>query len=211
MSDKIALTGLCYPNFYGHYLLLAMEEVLGRNGVRATLNLAELRTYIDNPPPNNPDRAFDMANMTRLLLACIEMGGRVMGAGNYRRSARQFFLRSYQEGLLSAPASPSLPGIFTALLTYYLDFTEPPPFTLEEEDKVFIIRLQTCPQCWEQRPDTIPLRMGKVDPSPICWGLRGFLVEGLRRLTEREYSVVETECHAQGQPNCTYRIAPRAE
>jgi hypothetical protein len=202
MSDKGMVSGLCYPNSYGHLLLLAMDEVLGRNGTLATLNLAKLTQYINDPPPNNPHREFDMANMTRLLLACVEMGGRVMGGGIFRRTGRQFFRHSYEQTLLSVPASPSLVQILTASLTYYLDFISPAPFTIEEQGDV-----QTCPLCWGLQPDTVPLRMGKVDPSPICSGLRGFLEETVDTLADHKYSVTEIECHAQGQANCTYRIA----
>ena len=48
-----------FPNKMGRIMLLAMEEVMGRNGVNAVLNLARLphRTG-DYPPNNSPDKSF---------------------------------------------------------------------------------------------------------------------------------------------------------
>ena len=47
-----------YPNKMGRIILLAMEEVMGRNGVNAILNLARLKTLVNSYPPNNFDRQF---------------------------------------------------------------------------------------------------------------------------------------------------------
>ena len=47
-----------YPNKMGRIILLAMEEVMGRNGVNAILNLARLKSLVNKYPPNNFDREF---------------------------------------------------------------------------------------------------------------------------------------------------------
>ena len=41
-----------YPNKMGRIILLAMEEILGKNGINAVLNHTELNHWINHYPPN---------------------------------------------------------------------------------------------------------------------------------------------------------------
>ena len=56
IDKSAATTGFYYPNKIGRIILLATEEVMGRNGVNAVLNLARLRHLVNSYPPNNFDR-----------------------------------------------------------------------------------------------------------------------------------------------------------
>jgi hypothetical protein len=49
---------LYYPNKMGRIVLTAMENIMGRHGVNAILNLAQLHNLVDNYPPNNLDLGF---------------------------------------------------------------------------------------------------------------------------------------------------------
>jgi hypothetical protein len=49
---------LYYPNKMGRIVLTAMENIMGRHGVNAILNLAHLQNLVDNYPPNNLDLGF---------------------------------------------------------------------------------------------------------------------------------------------------------
>lgn len=191
---------LCYPNRYGYHFLWAMHDVLGRSGLNAVLNLAELSQYIDDFPPDTSERAFTMAHFAQLHLGMLLMAGRKMGAGLAHRTGRVFFQRSYPTHALNAPLDA-----LTNLLTFYLDFRDTPAFTVQEETDCFLCQLEICPLCWGLTPQTVPLRMGKVDVSPICSGLTGFLQEGLQVLTGQNYAVTEIMCHAQGQTHCAFR------
>ena len=53
--------GLYYPNKFGRIMIQSLEEVMGKNGLNAILNLAGLNHYIDNYPPDNLDKGFDFA------------------------------------------------------------------------------------------------------------------------------------------------------
>jgi len=55
-------SGLYYPNKIGRIYLMAMEEVMGTNGIKAVLNLAKIPELINNYPPNNLAREFDFAD-----------------------------------------------------------------------------------------------------------------------------------------------------
>ena len=49
--SRIEPSGYYYPNLMGRIYLEAMEEIMGRNGLNAILNLASLPHLIDNYPP----------------------------------------------------------------------------------------------------------------------------------------------------------------
>ena len=70
-----------YPNKMGRIVLLAMEEVMGRNGVNAVLNLAKLKHLVNNYPPNNFDRQFTFEEVGAIQQALDEMYGPRGGRG----------------------------------------------------------------------------------------------------------------------------------
>ena len=51
--EPIPKAGLYYPNKIARLALGALEEVMGKNGLNAILNLANLSHLIDNFPPDN--------------------------------------------------------------------------------------------------------------------------------------------------------------
>ena len=68
-------SGLYYPNKMGRIYLMAMEEVMGANGIKAVLNLAKVPELIDNYPPNNLAREFDFADFGAIGQSIEEMYG----------------------------------------------------------------------------------------------------------------------------------------
>ena len=81
-------SGLNYPNLMGRIYIQALEEVMGKNGLNALLNLAGLSHLIDNYPPGNLNREFDFADFTGLSQGIIEMYGPRGGRGLALRSGR---------------------------------------------------------------------------------------------------------------------------
>ena len=85
MKDLVSESGYFYPNKMGRILLLSMEEVMGRNGLHALLNLTNMRHLIQELPPDNLERAFDFAYITNLNRGLDEIygprGGRGAAAG----------------------------------------------------------------------------------------------------------------------------------
>ena len=51
--EPIPKSGLYYPNKIARIAILAYEEVMGKNGLNAILNLAGLPHLINNYPPDN--------------------------------------------------------------------------------------------------------------------------------------------------------------
>ena len=57
--SPIPKAGLYYPNKFGMIMIKALEEVMGKNGLNAILNLAGMNRYIDSYPPDNLEKQFD--------------------------------------------------------------------------------------------------------------------------------------------------------
>ena len=89
--DPIPKSGLNYPNKIARIALLAVEEVIGRNGLNAILNLANQSHLINNYPPDNLERAFDFADFSSVMGALEEMYGPRGGRGLAQRAGRATF------------------------------------------------------------------------------------------------------------------------
>ena len=79
--EPIPKSGLYYPNKIARIAILSFEEVMGKNGLNAILNLAGLSNLIDNYPPDNLDRGFDFADFSAIQGALEEMYGPRGGRG----------------------------------------------------------------------------------------------------------------------------------
>src|SRR3989304_1639556 len=84
--QPIPISGFANSNKYGRITLLALEEVMGKHGVNAILNLARLSHFVDNYPPANLERQFDFAYTSSLMGALEGMDG--------LRGGRVFALRA---------------------------------------------------------------------------------------------------------------------
>lgn len=88
---------LYYPNKIARIYLMALEEVMGSNGVKAVLNLAKLPELIGNYPPNNLAREFDFADFSAINQAIEEMYGPRGGRGLALRAGRASFAQGLSE------------------------------------------------------------------------------------------------------------------
>ena len=79
--SPVQKSGLYYPNKFGLITLKSLEEVMGKNGLNAILNLAGLNNYIDSYPPDNLDKGFDFAELSAIGTGLEEMYGPRGGRG----------------------------------------------------------------------------------------------------------------------------------
>jgi len=79
--EKIPKSGFYYANKFARITLQAYEEVMGKNGLNAILNLAGQNNLIDNFPPDNLGREFDFADFTAIHIALEELYGPRGGRG----------------------------------------------------------------------------------------------------------------------------------
>lgn len=201
----IEMSGLFYPNKVARIYLLAMEEIMGKNGLNAILNMAKLSSLIDNYPPDNLDKQFDFSQYSALNAALEEMYGPRGGRGLALRAGRAAFARALQSFGAMAGAGdlafkvlplgtklkmglPAMAGIFTQVSDQISK--------VEEKDDHFIYVIERCPVCWERTSD-----------KPVCYAAVGLLQEGLRWVSGgKEFRVEEITCHANGDEFCTFAV-----
>ena len=89
--EPIQKSGYYYPNKFALITINALEDVMGKNGLNAILNLANLGSLIDNLPDDNLNKEFDFAEFSALNLALEEMYGPRGGRGLALRAGRATF------------------------------------------------------------------------------------------------------------------------
>ncbi len=194
-----------YTDRIVRYYLLAMEEIMGKNGLNAVLNMAKLPYLIDNYPPEDMDKKFDFSDFSALNAALEEMYGPRGGRGLALRAGRAGFARGLQGfgPLIGATdlAFKVLPLItklrlglpmMAAVFNQFSDQVS----RVEEKEEHFVYYIDRCPVCW-----------GRKTEKPVCYAATGLLQEGLRWVsTGKEFRVDEISCIGHGDQNCSFMI-----
>ena len=204
--SPVQMSGLYYPNKFGLITLKSLEEVMGKNGLNAILNLGGLNNYIDRYPPDNLEKGFDFAELTSLGVALEEMYGPRGGRGLMLRAGRATFadaLRNFGAlagvadlafVVLPLPAKlriglPAFAKIFTQLSDQKTG--------VEEKENEFIWTIYKCPCCWK--------RTGA--DKPVCFIATGLLQESLKWVSGgNEFRVNESKCVAIGDEVCEFVV-----
>jgi predicted hydrocarbon binding protein len=199
------VTTFYYPNKMGRLVLLSMEEILGRNGVNAVLNISRLGHYINNYPPNNLDLGFSFNDLSRILQALEQVYGVRGGQGLALRSGRaclKYGLREFGSMLGINELSFRLLPLPTKLRVGAESFAQSfNNFTdqivrFEEEEEHYAWIIERCPMCWERTTN-----------HPACHLAVGILQEALHWVSSgRYFHVEETQCIAMGDPCCRIQI-----
>jgi predicted hydrocarbon binding protein len=205
MTEAAILTLYHYPNKMGRIILMAMEEVLGRNGINAVLNLSDLSRLINCYPPNNLDLKFTFQDLGKTQTALEDLYGPLGGRGVALRCGRASFKYGLREfgpllGItdlafrllpLNEKLSTGL-GVFADVFNRFSDQR----VRLEETPDRFLWHIERCPICWGRHTD-----------SPACNLAVGILQEALYWVSAgKRFLVEETHCIALGDPACTIVI-----
>jgi hypothetical protein len=197
-----------FPNKMGRIILLAMEEVMGRNGVNAILNLARIQHRIGNYPSNNFDKEFPFEEVGQLLQALDEMYGPRGGRGLALRAGRACFKFGVKDfgpmlGIADLtfrvlPLGMKLRVGFEVLAQTFNKFTDH-LVRLGEDEQYFYWIMERCGTCW-----------GRKTASPCCHLAVGILEEGLYWVSGgKNFYVEEVSCIAAGDLTCTVLIGKR--
>jgi predicted hydrocarbon binding protein len=204
--SPIPKAGLYYPSKFGLIMIKALEDVMGKNGLNAILNLAGLNSYIDNYPPDSLEKSFDFADVSSINIALEEMYGPRGGRGLALRAGRATFADALKNfGALAGAGDlafkvlplqakmrigiPAMAKIFTQVSDQHS--------TVEEHENEFVYTIHKCPVCWG--------RSG-VD-KPACFIAVGLLQEGLKWVSGgNEFRVNESKCIALGDGVCEFII-----
>jgi predicted hydrocarbon binding protein len=204
--SPIPKAGLYYPSKFGMIMIKALEEVMGKNGLNAILNLAGLSNYVDNFPADNLEKTFDFADVSSINIALEEMYGPRGGRGLALRAGRATFSDALKNfGALAGVGDlafkvlplqaklrigiPAMAKIFTQVSDQHS--------TVEERENEFVYTIHKCPVCWG--------RSG-VD-KPVCFIAVGLLQEGLKWVSGgNEFRVNESKCIGLGEEVCEFII-----
>lgn len=203
--EIIQKSGLYYPNKIARIIMLSLEDIMGKNGINAILNLANLSNLIDNLPPDTLERQFDFADLSSILGALQELYGPRGGRGLALRAGRAAFdegLRNFGAlagvGDLAFKVLPLQAKLRIGLgaMAKIFSTTSDQHSTVEEKDEYFVYTIHACPQCYARHTD-----------KPDCFIGAGLLLSGLKWVSGgNEFKVVEEKCIAMGDPTCDYLI-----
>lgn len=210
MTSSIPKSGIYYTNRFGHLFMLAMEDELGRNGISAVLNLAGFPGLIEDPPPDNLERALDVNVFSKISAALEEMYGPRSGRAIARRIGWDLFhhIRNtmpmrfilYRLGSRLLPLHRRLPAILLDASRLAGDLMDNSITTRRENDQIGL-SLRFCPVCW-----------GRTSTGPICYLLAGLLEESMSWLFNgRTVRVVQTACTAAGDDCCTFNVLTNSQ
>ncbi|MGA7194230.1 MAG: 4-vinyl reductase [Anaerolineales bacterium] len=204
--SPVQKSGLYYPNKFGLIILKSLEEVMGKNGLNAILNLAGLNNYIESYPPDNLDKGFDFAELSAIGTGLEEMYGPRGGRGLALRAGRATFSDALKNfGALAGVADlafvvlplhaklrigvPAMAKIFSQLSDQLS--------TVEEKDNEYLYTIHKCPCCWARH---------NAD-KPVCFIATGLLQEGCKWVSGgNEFRVNESKCVAVGDDVCEFVI-----
>ncbi len=204
--SPIQKTGLYYPNKFGLLTINALEEVMGKNGLNAILNLAGLNHYIDSPLPDNLEKGFDFAEIAAINRALEEMYGPRGGRGLALRIGRALFADGLKNfGALAGvgdlafkvlPLQAKLRIGIPAMAKIFSQISDQHS-TVEERENEIVYTIHKCSEC------TGRTGMDK----PICFIAVGLLQEALKWVSGgNEFRVNESKCISMGDSVCEFII-----
>ncbi|NWF68088.1 MAG: hypothetical protein HXY40_03295 [Chloroflexi bacterium] len=216
-------SGLCYANRFGLHFLLALEEVMSKNGANATLIMSGLRQFVHQYPPDDLRRGFDIAYIASICQGLEDMAGRAQGRSISKRAGREMFSErlpafydiipalkmrtaaSYQALALHAQVEAALPLLDQLIIS----FDSPHRGTIIEKPDHFVYTMHQCPACFGRSADSAHSAHG--GEQPMCACVSGMLDGGLKWFTGRYLEIVESQCRAHGYTHCVFEIYGASE
>ncbi len=189
--------------------LLAVEEVMGKNGLHVVLREAGLERYIDSPPPNDLALSVKAAEYAKLNEALENFAGRA-GKGMLKRVGKASFQWGVKEqaallgvagvALKLMPLPQRKKFILTNLAKALMDSNPEVCIVVAEQNGQFTYTDYSCAICHTRTAD-----------HPVCFVYLGTLEEALKWATGSEVAVTETACKAKGDPYCQFSVGAANE
>ncbi len=203
-GESIAPT-YTFSNKISRVILLAMQEVLGKNGLNAVLNTARLSHYIDSYPPADFSPGMTFEETGRLFEAVEGMFGQRAGRRLARQSGRICFqfgiegfgaMIGFMDFMLRILPMSLRARIGLEVLSEILNRYSDQRVVVDADDESYYFKVVPCGVCW-----------GRHASDPVCFLLIGIVEEILYWVSRgRHFSVEETACIAQGDASCTLRV-----
>ncbi len=207
MANMPEPSGFYYPNRFALILLNALEEIMGRNGLNAVLNMGGLSDWIEDPPTDNMEKSeFDFSYMAALNEALEDMYGPRGGRGLQLRLGRVLF----EEGLANfgalvgasdlafkvLPLNAKLKAGLPAIAKVFDSLSDQTSYVTDPGGDHYLYHIARCSMCWEREVE-----------RPVCFIASGIIEEALRWLSGgRTFRVDEITCIGMGDEECKYAI-----
>jgi predicted hydrocarbon binding protein len=187
-------------------VLLAVEEVIGENGLKSVLNFSGLAHYINNLPPNDTEKdGARISDNTKLAAAIEEVFGKDGARAILFHVGRMNAKWGLEENPDVAQAAKSAMAAMSeydrakTILTYAANAVSTQLDTetwVEEDGDCILVKDKAASYCFNRESD-----------APVCHPISGFwsgLVEWA--VGNKGWRAEETECMAMGNPYCTCRV-----
>ncbi|HEY4688781.1 MAG TPA: 4-vinyl reductase [Anaerolineae bacterium] len=195
------------PNANLRLLLVALQEVMGENGLKAVLKQGGLERYIDNFPPDDTNRNAKFSEYGQVQQAVESFYGGPRGARAMMRRAGH---ATFQHTLKSRPAILGLVGVAIKVLPegtrmkFILDRIAKAstdevnlPAHVEEHEDHFLFVANACTCVFRSRDPKL---------GPCCFVTAGVLEAAVEWATGKHHTVKEVSCLQNGDDACRYRI-----
>lgn len=198
-------SGLNIPNIFITISLLALEEVMGKNGINAVLKRASLAHLVNQYPPDDLDRKFDFLNYSSIFSSIEEIYGPRGSRGLELHAGRAIFQRGLKnfgtaygigdDKFMALPLSARLQKGLTSIALLFTLMSDEKSSVEEKEDR-FEFVIHQCPQCWGRKTDV-----------PSCFINLGVLQAFVAWTTgSSKYSIQQTTARSCNDLNCTYTV-----
>ncbi len=206
MADAPQSSGYFYPYRFGLILFDALEEIMGRNGLNAILNMAGLRQFISEPPPDTMEKGFDFAYISALNGALEDMYGPRGGRGLQLRLGRVLFARGLSNfgALVGAsdlafrvlPLQTKVRVGLPAVAKVFDSLSDQTSYVRDPGGEQYNYIIERCSMCW-----------GRSVERPGGFIAAGIIEEALRWISGgRTFRVDQVSCMGMGHANCTFQV-----
>lgn len=202
---SIPKSGHYLPSKLGYVTLVSLEDVMGKNGVNAILNLANLRSWINSYPLDTLEKRLDFADYSAINGSLDDIYGARGGRGLAMRAGRATFdkvLRGFpffaSVGDFAFKILPAQSKLKVGLgaVARILSQSSDQHVTVTEFPDHFEYTVRQCSVCW-----------GRRTTVPTCNIALGMLQAALKWISGgSEFSVVETKCCGLGDDACVFTI-----
>lgn len=198
--------GNYYPNRMVLNILLALEDMIGCNGVHALLRLAQLPNLVDDYPPGNLNREVSFIALSGINNGLEQLYGLRSSRGLATQAGRAAFEKELLRGtaaldeniheVVSLPPFEMLYQGIPAVTNMYNQLTGQ-SVAIHKEAGIVILENPTCPFCW-----------GRNDQDhPVCFMFVGMMRAGLTWIySELDYQIKEASCCAKGDHSCKFKL-----
>ena len=195
------------PNDALRLFFIAIEEVMGADGMKAALHGAKMDRYIGNYPPKNLDHGVTFSEYANAEQAVEDFYGPRGARAMLLRVGRATFNYAMKEQSavlgLAGQALKLMPLPMTAKMKLLLEQmvgaankTVNQPTRLEEDADSFTMVVDFCMCQFRPRHS-----------APCCHVTIGTLMEAMHWLTDKNFTIQEITCMNQGADACRYRVS----